>query len=163
MGVEKIDACPNHCIIFHGDTFKDLDKCPRCGASRYKNNDLYGGREDSTGNKRNKKGAKKVVQESQPPEDTPLGNDSKQRRISALVMWYLLVTDRLRRIFLNPKEVALMTWWDDDKIAHPADCSQWQRIDEKHKEFSDDPRNVRFDLSIDGMNPFNERMSDHST
>ena len=63
----------------------------------------------------------------------------------------------------------LMTWWDDerkvddDKIAHPADCSQWQRIDEKHKEFSDDPRNVRFGLSTDGMNPFNKRMSDHNT
>ena len=52
---------------------------------------------------------------------------------------------------------------DDDKIAHPADCSQWQRIDEKHKEFSDDPRNVRFGLSTDGINLFNERMSDHST
>ena len=64
-----------------------------------------------------------------PPEDTPLGNDAKQRRIPTLVMWYLPVTDRLRRIFLNPKEAALMTWWDDerkvddDKIAHPADCS----------------------------------------
>ena len=34
---------------------------------------------------------------------------------------------------------------------------------EKHKEFSDDPKNVRFGLSTDGMNPFNERMSDHST
>ena len=37
------------------------------------------------------------------------------------------------------------------------------RFDEKHKEFSDDPRNVRFDLSTDRMNPFNERMSDNST
>ena len=60
-------------------------------------------------------------------------------------------------------------WWDDerkvddDKITHPADCSQWQRFDEKHKEFSDDPRNIRFGLSTDGMNPFNERMSGHST
>ena len=42
-------------------------------------------------------------------------------------MWYLPVTDRLRRMFLNPKEAALMTWWDDerkvddDKIAHLAD------------------------------------------
>ena len=74
-----------------------------------------------------------------PLEDTPLGNDAKQRRIPALVMWYLPVTNRLRRIFLNPKEAALMTWWDDerkvddDKIAHLADCSQWQRFDEKHK------------------------------
>ena len=87
----------------------------------------------------------------------------------ALVMWYLPVTDRLRRIFLNPKEAALMIWWDDerkvddDKIAHLADCSQWQRIHEKHKEFSDDPRKVWFGLSTDGMNPFNKRMSDHST
>ena len=68
-----------------------------------------------------------MVQEFQPLENTPLGNDAKQRRIPALVMWYLLVTDRLIRIFLNPKEDALMTWWDDerkvddDKITHPAD------------------------------------------
>jgi hypothetical protein len=44
-------------------------------------------------------------------------------------MWYLPVTDRLRRIFLNPKEAALMTWWDDERkvdddvIAHLADGS----------------------------------------
>ena len=84
-------------------------------------------------------------------------------------MWYLSVTDRLRHIFLNPKEAALMTWWDDerkvddDKIAHPTDCSQWQRFDEKHKEFNDDLRNVHFGLSTDGMNPCNQRMSNHNT
>ena len=162
MGVKKIHACPNHCILFHGKTFKSLDKCPQCGASWYKNNDLYGGDEPSTEKREIRRVQKKVVQESQPLEDTPLGNDAKQRRFPALVMWYLPVTDCLRRIFLNPKEATLMTWWDDDKIAHPADCSQWQRFDEKHKEFSDDPRNVRFGLSTDGMNPFNDRMSDHS-
>ena len=91
-----------------------------------------------------------MVQESQPLEDTPLGNDAKQRRIPALIMWYLLVTDRLRRIFLNPKEAALMTWWDDeckvvdDVIAHPADGTPWQCFDNKHKEFNINPRNVRF-------------------
>ena len=79
------------------------------------------------------------------------------------------MTDRLRRIFLNPKEAALMIWWDhehkvdDDKITYPADCNQWQRINEKHKEFNDDLRNVRFGLSTDGMNPFTERMTDHNT
>ena len=67
------------------------------------------------GKKRNRKGIKKVVQESQPPEDTLLGNDAKHRRILALVMWYLPVTDRLRRIFLNSKEATLMTWWDDER------------------------------------------------
>jgi hypothetical protein len=52
IGVEKIHACPNHCILFHGETFKSLDKCPWCGAHRYKNNDLYGGDEASMGKKR---------------------------------------------------------------------------------------------------------------
>jgi hypothetical protein len=169
MGVEKIDACPDHYILFRGETFKDLDKCPRCGASRYKNNDLYSGGEASMGNKRNKKGAKKAVQKSQPPEDTPLGNDAKKRKVPALVMWYLPVTDHLRCIFLNPKEAALMTWWDDERkvdddvIAHPGDGSQWQDFNKNNKLFSSNPRNVRFTLSTDGMNPFNERMTNHST
>jgi hypothetical protein len=33
MGVERIYACPNNCIIYHGDTCKDLDKCPVCKSS----------------------------------------------------------------------------------------------------------------------------------
>jgi hypothetical protein len=34
MGVERIHAYPNHCILYRGDTFKDLKKCPVCFASR---------------------------------------------------------------------------------------------------------------------------------
>jgi hypothetical protein len=80
-------------------------------------------------------------------------------------MWYLL----LRCIFLKPKEATLMTWWDeerkvvDDVIAHPAGGTRWQRFDDKHKEFSAEPRNVRFGLSTDGMNPSNERTNDYNT
>jgi hypothetical protein len=139
-----------------------------CRASRYKNNDLYDEQEASMGNKRKNSG-KKVIQDSQPSEDTPLGNDAKQRRIPTLVMWYLPVVGRLRRIFLNPKEAALMTWWDDehkvgdDVIAHPVDGTQRERFDAKHTILVEDPRNVRFSLSTDGMNLFNERTSDHST
>ena len=72
-------------------------------------------------------------------------------------------------MFLNPKEAALMTWWDDmrkvvdDVIAHPVDGTPWQCFDNKHKEFNADPRNVRFGLSTDEMNPFNERTNDHIT
>jgi hypothetical protein len=71
-------------------------------------------------------------------------------------MWYLSVTDCLRHIFLNHKEATPMTWLDDermlddDKIAHLADCSQWQRFDEKHKEFSNDPRNIWLGPSMRG-------------
>jgi hypothetical protein len=52
---------PTIVSFFCGETFKELDKCHRCGASWYKNNDLYSGGETSMGNKRNKKGVKKVV------------------------------------------------------------------------------------------------------
>ena len=41
MGVEKIHACRNHCILYRGDEYKDLDRCPKCGASRYKTNKDY--------------------------------------------------------------------------------------------------------------------------
>jgi hypothetical protein len=47
-----------------------------------------------------------------------------------------------------------MTWWDDErkvedgKVAHPADGTQWQLFDVKHTQFSYDPSNVRFGLSI---------------
>jgi hypothetical protein len=79
MGVETIHACLNHCILFRGKTFKRLDKCPRCGASLYKNNDLYD-RGEATMDKKRKKGGKKVVQDLQPTEDTPLGNVAKQKK-----------------------------------------------------------------------------------
>ena len=31
-GVEKIHACRNHCILYRGDDYKDLESCPKCGA-----------------------------------------------------------------------------------------------------------------------------------
>jgi hypothetical protein len=33
--VEKIHACKNSCVLFHGD-YADLDECPKCGYDRYK-------------------------------------------------------------------------------------------------------------------------------
>jgi hypothetical protein len=41
IGVEKIHACRNHCILCRGDDYKDLESCPKCGASRYKTNKDY--------------------------------------------------------------------------------------------------------------------------
>ena len=34
MGVERIHACPNYCILYRGDTFKDLKKCSICSTSQ---------------------------------------------------------------------------------------------------------------------------------
>ena len=49
------------------------------------------------------------------PDDATLGISEKQSRIPAMVIWYLLVSDRLRCFFSNPKDAELMRWWDSDK------------------------------------------------
>ena len=105
------------------------------------------------------------------PDDATLAIYEKHSRISALVMWYRPVSDRLMRFFSNPKDAKLMRWWDSDKhkkgdrkLQHLADARQWKKFDEKYyMEFGNDPRNIRFALSTDGMNPFGERSSTHST
>jgi len=35
LEVEKIHACRNDCILYHGD-YADLTKCPECSTPRYK-------------------------------------------------------------------------------------------------------------------------------
>jgi hypothetical protein len=41
---------------------------------------------------------------------------------------------------------------------------QWKHFNLSHDDdFSNDPRNIRFGLSTDGMNPFREMRNPHST
>jgi hypothetical protein len=173
MGVERIHAYPNHCILYRENTFKDLDKCSVCSASRYKNNSGYCGGDiqgSGDGNKRKMKGVRNSVASVESP-DTTLGISEKRSRIFAMVTWYLLVSDRLRRFFSNPKDVELIQWWDSDKrkkgyekLLHPADARQWKKFDEQYYlEFGKDPGNVWFGLNAVAMNPFGDRTSTHST
>jgi hypothetical protein len=40
LGIEKIHASPNHCILYRKKhEFKDI--CPSCNANRYKQNDIF--------------------------------------------------------------------------------------------------------------------------
>src|SRR5438105_118620 len=48
-------------------------------------------------------------------------------------------------------------------LRHPLDASQRRKIDMIHPRFGDKPRNVRFTLSTDGMNPFCDMSNSHST
>jgi uncharacterized Zn finger protein (UPF0148 family) len=171
MGVEKIHACRNHCILYRGD-YAGLDSCPNCGASRYKTNKDYR-EEEATTQSTGKKRKKSETNTQQEKRSKPSSKDDvdlyAQRRIPALVMWYLPVVDRLRCLFANPEDAELMSWHasekrkKDGKLRHPSDAKQWQDFDKKYPDFAEDPRNVRFALSTDGMNPFAERSSTHST
>jgi hypothetical protein len=35
LEVEKIYACKNDCILYHGSEYEDLEKCPICGLDRF--------------------------------------------------------------------------------------------------------------------------------
>nr|XP_025878555.1 uncharacterized protein LOC112937837 [Oryza sativa Japonica Group] len=123
--------------------YASLDECPTCAASRYKSNSNTG------------------LEPSGRTEGT-------QRKIPQLVMWYLPVKDRIKRIYSNPRDVELMRWHEeghkkDGIIRHPADARQWINFDAQYREFAKDPRNIRFALSTDGVNPFGDMSSSHST
>jgi hypothetical protein len=155
--VEKIHAYPNHCILYQKEhEFKGR----RCIASQYKRNDNI--EEDSYNNKR--KGRKR--KNTAPPNHDSQG--SKERKVYVLVMCYLPVIDRLKCMFSNGREAQLLLWHvqrkRDGKIRHPADGRQWKHFKLSHEEdFSNDPRNIRFGLTTDGMNPFGEMRKTHST
>lgn len=137
LEVRRIHVCPNDCILYHKQ-YADLDACPVCKASRYK-------RKKSAGEgKKSKRGG------------------------PAKVVWYLPIIDRLKRIFANPKEAKLVRWHaterrNDGLLRHPADSIQWRNIDRMRKDFAADPRNMRICLCTDGMNPFGDMSSSHST
>ena len=86
MGVERIHACPNHCILYRGDTFKDLKECPVCSASRYKNNAGYCGDDNQGPSDVNKRNMEKNSVAFVEPDDATLGIFEKQNRIPAIVM-----------------------------------------------------------------------------
>jgi hypothetical protein len=153
--------------LYHDDCVK-LEKCPNCDASRYKSNADFVVEQviASKGVKRKVGGKKRAI--SPVAEEYSIGTHTvSQRKVPALVMWYLPVEDRLKRLFLNPKTAELMTWHADrleksnGKLRHPFDARQWRTFVSKHKEFRDEKRNIRFTLSTDGMNPFGERSSTH--
>jgi hypothetical protein len=61
-------------------------------------------------------------------------------------------------VLLDPK------WVEDLVLMHPSDASQWRALDEEYyKKFGRDPRNIRLSASTDGLNPFGNQSSKHST
>jgi hypothetical protein len=130
MGVEKIHTCRNQCILYRGDDYKDLESCPKCGASRYKTDKDYQGEECVASVSKWKK---KTQQSSKPmSKEKEEINHYALKKIPALVMWYLLCIDRLRCLFTNPEDAQLMSWHasnehkNDWKVRHPAD-GKWDR------------------------------------
>nr|XP_027193555.1 uncharacterized protein LOC101504995 [Cicer arietinum] len=139
MGMEyrKIYACPNDCLLYRNE-FEELTKCPRCGLSRYKMKDgdsIY---------------------------------DESSKRPPAKVLWYLPIVPRFKRLFANTNDAKNARWHAherkrDGQLRHPTDSLQWKKIDDLYPEFGSEPRNLRLGLATDGMNPYGNLSSNHSS
>ncbi|XP_071739374.1 uncharacterized protein [Rutidosis leptorrhynchoides] len=139
LEIQRIHACPNDCMLYRNED-KDLHQCKVCGTSRYK----HGKPTDNVDSD---------VSENGPP---------------AKLLWYLPIIPRLKRLFVNEKDAKLLRWHTEDhkndgKMRHVADSLQWKNFDKDFEEFGDEIRNIRFGLSSDGINPFGNLSSRHST
>src|SRR4051812_23450099 len=141
LDVQKIHACINGCILYRGDKYENLDACPVCTALRYKIR-----RED--------------------PGDVE--GEAPRKKVPAKVMWYAPIIPRLKRLFRNKEHAKLLRWHMEDHkkdamLRHPADGSQWRKVEREYPDFARDARNLRFGLSTDDMNPFGEQSCSHNT
>jgi hypothetical protein len=72
-------------------------------------------------------------------------------------------------VFCNPRDAELVHWHSEkrrknnEEIQHPADGTRWKKFDLQYKPFGSESRNIRFALGTDGMNPFGENRTMHST
>ena len=130
---EKIDACPNNCMLYFTDEEKMLNSCTTCGESRWISSEKSNVGEGST--------------------------SKKSSRVSAKVLRSFSIKKRLQRLFLSSKTAEHMTWHasgrtDDGILRHPADGEEWKMFDASYPDFAAEPRNVRLGLSADGLEPF---------
>ena len=51
----------------------------------------------------------------------------------------------------------------DGYLRHPKDGAQWESIEEKYEDFAKDPRSIWLEECTDGMNPFGDMSTKHST
>jgi hypothetical protein len=140
LEVQKIDACPNDCILYRGD-YENLNECLICTALRYKI------RGDDPGD---------------------VEGEPTRKRVPARVMWYAPIIPRLKHLFRCKEHAKLLRWHKKDRLSdgmlrHPSNGSQWRKIDIEFEDLAGDARNIRFGLSTDGFNPFVEQSSSHIT
>ncbi|XP_028223350.1 uncharacterized protein LOC114404694 [Glycine soja] len=138
MEYQKIHACPNDCILYRNEYAK-MRTCPTSGVSRYKVNN----HEES---------------------DVATAENSHPTK----VCWYLPIIPRFRRLFANRYDAKQLMWHVEGRkidglLRHPADSPQWKAFDALFPNFGNEARNLRLGLAFDGMNPFGNLNTSHSS
>ncbi|KAG8366213.1 hypothetical protein BUALT_Bualt17G0053100 [Buddleja alternifolia] len=134
LGVEKIDACENDCMLYWKNE-KELQQCKICHHPRFKPK------------KRGKKKGHKDISFKQ-LNYLPL--------IPRLQRLYMSKTTAEHMAWHkeSPSE--------EGKLCHPRDGEAWKHFDRTYPTFAVEGRNVRLGLSADGFNPHNQTSRPYS-
>lgn len=83
---------------------------------------------------------------------------SGRKKIPYQRMWYLPITDRLKRLYQSKRTAAPMRWHAEHEftgeISHPSDAEAWKHFRNVYNDFAAEARNVYLGLCTDGFNPF---------
>ena len=124
LNYQKIDACPNDCMLYWGDD-ASKENCKRCHTLRYKTIQKR---------KKQKKKPAKIL------KYFPL-----KPRLQRLFMSSKTV-EHIRWHEVDKNE--------DGKLRHPRDTEAWKAFYSDFPSFTANPRNVRLALATEGFNPF---------
>ncbi|XP_071699899.1 uncharacterized protein [Rutidosis leptorrhynchoides] len=131
LDYEKIDACPNDCMLYWKDN-KDKIKYDVCQTSRYKqsNNDS---------------------DESTKQADHNDG-DYTGKKVGAKVMHYFPLIPLFQTFFMYLKMAESMRWHEESRtkdglLRYLADSPAWKTFNYQNHEFAKESRNVRLDLA----------------
>ncbi|CAN6829086.1 unnamed protein product [Brassica oleracea] len=81
-------------------------------------------------------------------------------------MWYLPLTERLKRLYQCERTTKAMRWHAEHstngEIRHPSDANAWKHFQSTYPEFVEEKRNVYLGLSTDGFSPFGKHGRQYS-
>ena len=84
------------------------------------------------------------------------------------MLWYLPIIHRFKHLFTNVVDAKNLISHangrkSDGLLRHAVDSPQWKKIDTLYTQFGSDPRNLRLGLATNGMNPYGNLSSKHSS
>jgi hypothetical protein len=133
LNYKQIHSCPSGCVLFRNE-YENLSKCPKPGCRKAR----Y----------------------------MPNSKSSPVR----VVRWFPIIP-RILRMFRSPSISKLFRFYQENRnndegvMKSVVDSPAWKHVTSEHVDpsFGNEPRNLRFGLSLDGVNPFPHTNSTHST
>ena len=132
LGYESIHACKNDCCFFWKEN-KDMQSCPICHESRWKDKDSKG-----------MKVANKVLRYF--PLTSWLKRVYSCRHTAKSMTWH-----------------ATGKCMEDGKMHHPVDGTSWEAFDQRCPDFARETRNIILGLAANGFNPYGNMSLSYST